>query len=301
VGPFGVGGGGLVDGGDRLDEEVVPAEAGVAFTAVRVEDPDGRPPPRRAVSIASDQRLRPLADDVATQPDPRPSRQLEAQAARLGDGAGHRPRQPGRFEDDEERLRPTGERRQPTEPVGDHPGSIGLRQPAARQVEQQEIDRPPGQQAAGDRQALVECLGRDDHEPLESDAARDRLDRIERPGEVQPGHHRAGHLGLGDEPKRQGGPSARAVATDGDAGGSRQATRSEDGVEAREPGGDDPVVGAGRGPGSPVGERLIRGRQRHRPDDSRSCGTPPGLEARDSGVDISTSGRHRTAIVEHLF
>ena len=248
MGPFGVGGGGLVDGWDRLDEKVVPAEAGVAFTAVRVEDPEGRPPPWRAVSIANDQRLRPLADDVTSEPDPRPSRQLEPKAARSGDGAGHRPRQPGWLEDDEERLRPTGERRQPPEPVGDRPRSIGLRESAARQVEHQEVDRPPGQQAPRDGQPFVERLGRDDDEPFEPDAARDRLDRVERPGQIQPGHHRAGHLCLGDEPKRQGGPSARAVATDGDAGGSRQATESQDGIEAREPGGDDPVVGADRGP-----------------------------------------------------
>ena len=301
MGPFGVGGGGLVDGGDRLHEKVVPAEATVAFTALRIEDPEGRPPPRRAVSIARDQRLRPLPDDVVSEADPRPPGKFEAEPARLGDGAGHRADEPGWLEDDEERLRPTGEGGQPAQPVGDLVRPVRLREAAARQVEEQQVDRSAGEEAPGDGQTFIEGLGRDDHEPFEPDAARDGLDRVERPGEVQPRHHRAGHLGLGDKPERQGGPSARAVATDGDAGGSRQAPWSQDGIEAREPGGDDPVVGAGRGPRSPVGKRLVRGRQRHRPDDSRSCGAPPGLEARDSGVHITTSGRHRTAIVEHLF
>jgi hypothetical protein len=77
VGPFELGGGGLVDGGDRLDEEVVPAETGVAFAAVRVEDPEGGPSPRRAVSIAGDQRLRTLTHDVAPEADPRPPGQFQ--------------------------------------------------------------------------------------------------------------------------------------------------------------------------------------------------------------------------------
>ena len=97
-------GGGLVDGGDRLEEEVVPAEAGVAFAAVRVEDPERRPPPRRAISIARDQRLRPLADDVAPEADPRPPREFEAEAARLGDRGREAAGEPGRIEDDEEQF-----------------------------------------------------------------------------------------------------------------------------------------------------------------------------------------------------
>ena len=125
--------------------------------------------------------------------------------------------------------------------------SVFARRPPG-QIEQEQVHRATGQQAPGDGQALVEGLGRDDHEPFEPDAASHGLDRIERPGKVQPGHHRAGHLGLGHEPERQGGPSARTVATDGDARGSRQASWSQDGIEAREPGGDDPVVGAGCGP-----------------------------------------------------
>ena len=158
------------------------------------------------------------------------------------------PASPGGSRTTKSDLGASGEGREPAQSVGDLVRPVRLRETAARQVEEQEVDRSAGQQAARDRQPFVEGLGGDHHEPLEAHAARDGLDGIERPGEVQPGHHRAGHLGLGHEPERQGGPSARAVATDGDAGGSRQASWSQDGIEAREPGGDDPVVGAGRGP-----------------------------------------------------
>ncbi len=42
-------------------------------------------------------------------------------------------------------------------------------------------------------------------------------------------------------------------------------------------------------------------RQGQRPDDPWSCGTPASLQARDSGIQITTGGRHRTTILEHMF
>ena len=173
-------------------EEVVAAEAGVALAALRVEDPEGRPPPRRAVAVAGDQRLRPLADDVASEPDPRPPGELEAEAGRLGDGGRQAAGQARWLEHDEERLRAPGERRQPAEPVGDPGGLVRGGQPAAGQVEDEQVHRAPGQQRATDGQALVEGLRGDDHEPFEPDAAGDRLDRVEAARQVQPGHDRAG-------------------------------------------------------------------------------------------------------------
>jgi hypothetical protein len=128
-------GGGLVDGGDRLEEEVVPAEAGVAFAALRVEDPERRPTARRAISIARDQRLRPLADDVAPEADPRPAGEFEAEPARLGDRGREAAREPGRIEDQEQRLGTPGERGESTEAFGYLGRLVGLRQPAAGQVE----------------------------------------------------------------------------------------------------------------------------------------------------------------------
>ena len=190
------------------------------------------------------------------------------------------------------------------EPVGDPGRLVGPRQSAAGQVEDEQVDRAAGQQRARDREALVQAGRRDDDEPLEPHAAGDRLDRVEAAREIQPGHDRALRLGLRDDPQRQGGPAAGAVAADRDAGRFREPARPEDRIERGEAGVDDAVV---------VGTRLVLRffvldrcdrrlrRQGQCPHDPRSCGTPASPEARDSGVHISTSGRHRMAILEHLF
>ena len=305
VGPF-VDRGGWIGG--LVAEEVVAAEAGVALAALRVQDPEGRPPPRRAVAVAGDQRLRPLADDVAPEPDPRPPGELEADAGRLGDGGGQAAGETRWFEHDEQRLRPPGERRQPAQPVGDPGGPVGGRQPAAGQVEDEQVHRPAGQQRATDGQTLVERLGRDDHEPLESDAAGDRLDRVEAARQVQPGDDRTGRLGLGGEAVDEGRPPARAVAADGDAGRLRETAGSQDRVERGEAGPDDTV---GRGPGRAglvpwpdIGEwRQVRGgRQGEGPiRDPRSCRSPASLEARHGCRHVRGKGRHRTLKIEHPF
>ena len=299
-------GGGRFGGGDRLDEEVVPAEAGVAFAALRVEDPERRPPPQRAISIARDQRLRPLADDVAPEPDPRPAGELEAQAARLRDRGREAAREPGRIEDQEQDLRPTGERGESMEAVGDPGRLVGLGQPAAGQVEHEQVDRTAGEERARDREALVQADRRDDDEPLEPDAAGDRLDRVEAAREVQPGHDRALCLRLRDDAERERRPAAGAVAADRDTGRLRQAPRPQDRVERGEAGVDDAVVVEVVAGLVPWGFSLVRCDRRLRcqgqcPHDPRSCGTPSSPEARDSGVHFSTSGRHRTLILEHPF
>lgn len=312
MGPF-VDRGGLGRGFVRglVEEEVVAAEAGVALAAVGVEDPERRPPPRRAVAVAGDQRLRPLADDVASEADPRASGEFQAEPGRFGNGGGQTPgeagqttSQPGRLEHDEERLRAPSERREPAEPVGDAGRAIRGGQPATGQVEDEEIHRPPGQQRAPDGEAFVEGLRGDDDEPLEPDATGDGLDRVEAAREVQPGDDRASGLRFRGEPQDERRPAARPVAADRDAGRAREAARSQDGVQGREPGPDDAVV---------VRVELVtrldigewrhgrRRRQRKRPDDPRSCGTPSGPEVRDSGVHFGTRGRHRKARVEHLF
>lgn len=75
-----------MDRGGLIDEEPVTAEACVTLPAVCVEDPERRPAPRRAVAVPGDQRLRPLADDVAPETDPRSTGQLQTEAGRLSDG-----------------------------------------------------------------------------------------------------------------------------------------------------------------------------------------------------------------------
>ena len=115
-------------------------------------------------------------------------------------------------------------------------------QSAAGQVEHEQVDRAAGQERARDREALVEAGRGDDDEPLEPDAAGDRLDRVEAAREVQPGHDRARRLGLRDDPQRERRPAAGAVAADRDAGRLREAARPEDRIERGEAGVDDAVV-----------------------------------------------------------
>ena len=52
-------------------DEAFTAEAGVALTAIRVEDPERRPATRRAGPAAGYQDLGLLADDVAPKAEPR--------------------------------------------------------------------------------------------------------------------------------------------------------------------------------------------------------------------------------------
>ncbi len=315
MGPFGVGGGGLVDGGDggyRLDEEVVPAETGVAFAAVRIQDPERRPPSRRAISIAFDPSLRALADDVAPEPDPRAPGEFEPQTGRRPDRGHERTADPGRLEDHEERLGTTGERRQPTQPGGDVGRAVRGRQPATGEIQEEQVHGPAGEQGAGDGQALIERGRGDDHEPLQTDAAGDRLDRIEGAGEIQPRDHGTRCLGLGDQPERDRGPAAGPVAADGDAGGPGQPARSQDGIQTREPGPDDPLVGPDLGERRDTGERRVRERvrqrlpvpqrvDRERPDDLRSCRTPAGLKARQGCRHGRGEGRHPVLRIEQMF
>lgn len=164
-------------------------EAAVALPAVGVEDPELRPSPRRPESVAGDRHLRPLADDVTTEPDPRSAGQLEAEAGRFGDGRGETAGQAGRLERDEERLGPPGQGDKATKPVGDlRMGRAGIRM--RRQIEDEEIDRPSREERAGDRQPFVERRRREDDEPIEPDPASDGFDWIERPGHVEPGDDR---------------------------------------------------------------------------------------------------------------
>ena len=191
--------------------------------------------------------------------------------------------------------------------VGDLGRLVGLRESAAGQVEDEQVDRAAGEKRARDREALVQAGRRDDDQPLEPNAAGDRLDRVEAAREVQPGHDRALRLGLRDDAEREGRPAAGAVAADRDAGRLGEAARPEDRIERGEAGMDDAVVVGDVGLGLVLRLCVLvrcdrrRGRQGQGPHHPRSCGTPSSPEARDSGVHISIGGRHRTVRLEHLF
>ena len=216
-----------------IDEEGVERETGVPFAALGVEDPEGRLAPRRSVAVVRDDRLGALADDVAAQADPRPASQLEPDAGRLGDRGREAAGESGRIEDQEQGLRAPGERGESMESIGDPGRLVRLRQPTAGQVQDEHVDRPPRQQAARDREPLVQAGRGDDDEPLEPDAAGDGLDRVEAARQVEPGHDRALRLGLRGDPEGERGPAAGAVAADRDAGRLREAARARGSRRAR--------------------------------------------------------------------
>jgi hypothetical protein len=191
--------GGLGSGGRSLAEQRVPAEASIALAAVRVEDPQIRPPARRPETVPRDGHLHPLADDVAAEPDPRSPGDLQAETSHLGEGSDQAARQPRWLEDDEEHAGPTGDRREATKPVRDA-GASGSWTPERRrrgdpahadrtperrrpaidgEVDDEEIDRPTLDERPGHRQTFVERVGGEHHQPLEPDAAGHGLDRIE--------------------------------------------------------------------------------------------------------------------------
>jgi hypothetical protein len=228
--------------GDLVEEELVTAETGVALPAVRVEDPEHRPAPRRAVTVPGDQRFGALADDVAPEADPRAPGQLQAEAGRFGDGPGQAAAETGRFQHDEQRLRSSGQGGKTTQPIGDDRRTIRGSETATGQVQDEQVHRATGEERPADGQPLVQRLRGDDHQPFQADAPGDGLDWIEAPGEIQPGHDGARGLGLRGKPQDEGGPAAGAVTADGDARRAGQSTASQDRVESGEPGPDDPLV-----------------------------------------------------------
>ena len=187
--------GGLVQGA-WVDQQGVPGETDVPLAALGVEDPERRPAPRRAVAVVRDERLGSLPDDVAAEPDPRPASQLEPDAGRLAATAVARPPpSPGASRIS---SRVSARRASAASRWSRSPSLPGCRprQSTARQVEDEQVDRPTGQQAARDRQPLIEAVRGDHDEPLEVDATGDRLDRVEAARQVEPGHDRALGPGL---------------------------------------------------------------------------------------------------------
>ena len=129
-------------GGGGVDEEVLPAQAGVSLAAVRIEDPERGPSARRSEPVARDQRLGLLPDHVPPEADPSPTGQLESESGRLGDRGREaiRVAAAGGLEQDQQDVRAPGERRQAMQPVGGLRSAVGARK-AGRQVDEEQIDR----------------------------------------------------------------------------------------------------------------------------------------------------------------
>jgi hypothetical protein len=267
--------GGMTTG--RLDEEILSGETAVPFAALCVEDPQLCPPPRRAKAVASHHHLRPLADHVAPEADPRPPGELEPQAGRLGHRLGRSCRQSGRPENDEQRLRAPGKRREAMETFRDSgpvPGSRTARWRALGwQVDQEDVDGSGLQQRSGHRQALVEVDRGEHDQPVELDSTSDGLDGIQASSEIHVADDAAGCLRLRGEPQRERRLAAGVVAQDGEARLPRHAAGAENRVERREPRSNDPGILEGLGQTGGRRERL--GKRGQRADDR--SGRAPAL------------------------
>ena len=281
-----------------VGEEGAIPQAGVPRATLRVQDPELRPAAGRPEAIPGDGDLRPLADDIPAEPDPRSPRELEPEAGLGAEGIGGIG--PARLQRDEEDPGPSGERRQAGEPVED---PAGPSEPG-RQVDEEEVDRPGLEQGARERQALVEVDRDEDDQPLETDPSGDRLDRVEAPVEVEPGGDRADRLGLGDEPEGERRPARRRATAEADTRGPGHAPRPEDGVEGREAGADDGDerrgVGDDRGGGRRVG-LAQQGRRGERAEGLRRGRSPALPERRQGGGHIGRRGPHRTRNIEQMF
>ena len=293
------------------------AEAGVALPAVGVEDPQRRAPPGWTGAVARDDHLRSLADDVSSEPDPRSTGQLEADPGCLADRGIEAPwASARRLEHHERDPGSTGERRNPGEPIAEsHLRNAVL---PGRQVDDQQVHRPTRKQRAGNGEALLRVVGRQDDEPLRLHPAGHGLHGIERRREVQPGHDRPRGLGLRGEPQGQRRPPARDVAPDREAHPARHAAGAEDRIELGEAGRMHPIE-TDRRPACRLAlrVRLLEWDRRERPDDladeagrgrpepiagkpGRSR-TPARSKGRQRRVQVGRGSTHGAASIEQMF
>jgi hypothetical protein len=282
--------------GSLVDEEAVSLETGVTFTTLRIEDPERRSTPWRPIAIASDQGFRSLAHDVATETDPRATCKLQAEPRRRSHGTRQLTTEAGRLKNDEERLRASGKGGQAAEPLGETGRAVRGGEATTGQVQDQQVHRSPGQQRATDGQTFVQGLRGDDDQPLEADATGCSLDRIEAPSEIDPGHDGAGCLGFRCHPKNERGSTARTITADRNARRPRQSARSDDRIERRKTGSEDPLAGIRRRPRLRC--RPRRGRHGRRKGkgafgDPRSCRSPASLEVRHGCRHVCGKRRHR--------
>ncbi len=307
--------GGPRSGGPRSDgllrQELVAGKAAVARPALRVEEAEGRPPVRRPVAVLRDADLRPLADDLPSEPDPAGPPQLETKPRAVEGGPDGRG-SIARLQDEEERPGPSSERNEPGQLVdearrasatrGRSHGSGGrgvgrgrsrgggLR-PATREVQDEDIDRARLEEAARHRERLPGRTWDEDREPLEAHPAGSRLDRVEAPGEVDPGDQRATGLGLRDGPQGQRRRAARSGTPERDGAGPREAAGRQQRIQLGEAGGDHPVHVPCRGllrvacrlsgEGLAHGRRLDAAGQRDEDGARRPC---PGMARREREI-----------------
>ena len=148
----------VAGGGGRASSSGA-AEAGVPVATLGVDDLEARAAPRRPEVVAVDDDLGLLADDVAAEPEPRPTREIEPQPDRFAERPGHARRQARRLEDDEQRVgaRASEGRRDDRRRSGTLRAGGECRAPEpARQVDDEDVDRPALEQGTRHREALVQ-------------------------------------------------------------------------------------------------------------------------------------------------
>ena len=291
------------EAGERVEaEEPVPAEAGVALATVGIEDPEGRPPAGRTGAVAGDEDLGRLADDVPPEADPGPPGELEADPRPLSDCGGHRGGQPRRLEDEEADPGPAGEGGEATEAIGEP-----RRSPRpGRQVHDEEVHGPAGQERARDREPFLRAGRSEDDEPFRADAAGHGLDRVEGAREVQPGDDGTARLGLRGEPKGERGPPAREVAPERQAHPAGQPAGPQDRVQLRKAGREDlgrvRSTGPSTGPSGGIDGGIdldVQLRRRHRegahhlPDGAGRGRSPARSKGRQGRRHVRGKCRHQ--------
>ncbi|MEO8208017.1 MAG: hypothetical protein ABI598_03190 [Chloroflexota bacterium] len=215
-------------GRPAFPEQRVQAEAGIPIPTVGVQDPDHRSPARRTDPAAGDDHLGGLPYDIPAQANPRSAVELQADAGTRSGRGGNRADEPGRLKDEQGDPGSSGQGGEPAEAIG----KARCRLRPRRQIKDQQVHGPADQERPGDGKALVRAGRRDHHEPLGLDAAGDRLHGIKGVGKIKPGHDRPASLGLGGEPERDGGPSARQITSKRKTCPTGQAARPKNGVEA---------------------------------------------------------------------
>jgi len=168
------------------------ADAGAAFAVIEVADLQLDLTTGWAEAVLGHGHGRALADDVTAEPEPADALQLQAHTGRLDQGTVERCGEIDRLEDEELDADAAGVGRQPAQER-----FVGDRQ-ARRQVQDEQIHRAARDERTGKTQPLPR-LSRSKHdEPAQVHATSRRLERVEGPAAVQPGHDAAGCLRLGD-------------------------------------------------------------------------------------------------------
>ena len=164
---------------ERARGEEVGGRGSVARPALRVEEPEVRPPARRPVWFRATSTSVRWPTTSRPRRIQRPPGELEPEPGRLVEGAPERGGQPGgsrtRRSAPARRASAASRPSRSASAGGRRPSRVGrvrVRRrgmpPLGRQVDEEEVDRPRLEERPGHRQRLVQRAGDEDHEPLQA-------------------------------------------------------------------------------------------------------------------------------------